>query len=529
MFLLAAPFSEIFSNPFPILFPILPVCIIFGFLICLLFFKLRQVGRERTSRNVIREAKTQAEQIIKNADITAREEIYKRKEDYEKVTQETRQELRHMERRLSKREDNLERKMDILTKKEKYVENLASNLSNKEKDIEKKKAEFDGIIQEEKNMLHKISDLSRENAEKLLLSRLEKELEVECAKVIERSTQKAKETADKNAVSLVCTAIQRCAADNTVENVVSTIELPGDEMKGRIIGREGRNIRAFEKATGIDVIVDDTPGIIVLSGFDSVRREVARMSMKKLILDGRIHPARIEEIVQEMEKNIEQVIQETGKQTSFELGIHDLHPEIIRLIGRLRYRTSYGQNQLQHSIEVSNLAGILAGELNLNTQLAKRCGLLHDIGKAVGSEVEGTHAIVGADIARRHEEKRVVVNAIAAHHEEVPSETVYAVLINAADAISASRPGARRETLEKYVKRLERLEGIATSFGGVESAYAIQAGREVRVIVHPDKVNDKLASKICYDIAKEIEEELEYPGEVTVTVIRETRNVQKAK
>lgn len=529
MFFLAAPFSEVFSNPFPILFPILPVCIIFGFLICLLFFKLRQIGRERTSRNVIREAKTQAEQIIKNADITAREEIYKRKEDYEKVTQETRQELRHMERRLSKREDNLERKMDILTKKEKYVENLASNLTNKERDLEKKKGEFEGIIQEEKDTLHRISGLSREDAEKLLLSRLEKELEVECAKVIERSTQKAKETAEKNAVSLICTAIQRCAADNTVDNVVSTIELPGDEMKGRIIGREGRNIRAFEKATGIDVIVDDTPGIIVLSGFDSVRREVARMSMKKLILDGRIHPARIEEIVHEMEKNIEQVIQETGKQTSFELGIHDLHPEIIRLIGRLRYRTSYGQNQLQHSIEVSNLAGILAGELNLDTQLAKRCGLLHDIGKAVGSEVEGTHAVVGADIAKRHEEKRVVVNAIAAHHEEVPSETVYAVLINAADAISASRPGARRETLEKYVKRLERLEGIATSFGGVESAYAIQAGREVRVIVYPDKVNDKLASKICYDIAKEIEEELEYPGEVTVTVIRETRNVQKAK
>jgi ribonucrease Y len=529
MFLLATSFREIFSNPFPILFPILPVCIIFGFLICLLFFKLRQVGRERTSRNIIREARTNAEQIIKNADITAREEIYKRREEYERVTQETRQELRHLERRLSKREDNLERKIDILTKKEKYIENVATNLSNKEKDIERKKAEFEDLIQEERNTLHRISDLSRENAEKLLLSRLEKELDVECANMIERSTQKAKETAEKNAVSLICTAIQRCAANNTVENIVSTIELPGDEMKGRIIGREGRNIRAFEKATGIDVIVDDTPGIIVLSGFDSVRREVARMAMKKLIVDGRIHPARIEEIVKEMEENIEQVIQETGKQTSFELGIHDLHPEIINLIGRLRYRTSYGQNQLQHSIEVSNLAGILAGELNLNTQLAKRCGLLHDIGKAVGCDVEGTHAVVGADIAKRHEEKRVVVNAIAAHHEEVPSETVYAVLVNAADSISASRPGARRETLEKYVKRLERLEGIATSFGGVESAYAIQAGREVRVIVHPDKVNDKLASKICHDIAKEIEEELEYPGEVTVTVIRETRTVQKAK
>ncbi|ODS33437.1 MAG: phosphohydrolase [Candidatus Scalindua rubra] len=406
---------------------------------------------------------------------------------------------------------------------------MASNLSNKEKEIGKKNTELENLIQEEKNTLFRISGLSVESAEKLLMSRLEKELEKECASVVERHIQKVKETAEKTAISIICTAVQRCTANDTIENVVSSIELPNDEMKGRIIGREGRNIRAFEKATGIDVIVDDTPGIIVLSGFDSVRREIARMAMKKLILDGRIHPARIEDIVQETEKDIEQIIQETGKQTSFELGIHDLHPEVVKLIGRLRYRTSYGQNQLQHSIEVSNLAGILAGELKLDTQIAKRCGLLHDIGKAVNSDVEGTHALVGADIAKRFEEKPEIINAIAAHHEEVPSETVYAVLINAADAISASRPGARRETLEKYIKRLERLESVAMSFGGVESAYAIQAGREIRVVVHPDKVNDKSASKICYDIAKEIEEELEYPGEVIVTVIREKRIVQKAK
>ncbi len=516
------------ENPL-IFFPILSVCIIFGFLICYLFFKLRQVSRERISRNVVKEAKSEAERIVKNAAITTREEAYKRREVIEKETQETRQELRHLERRLSKREDNLERKIDVLTKKEKYIENSASNLSNKEKMLEKKKFELEDLIREENNALYRISGLTREGAEKVLMSHLEKELELECANMIERCTQKAKETAERNAVSFICTAIQRCAANNTIENVVSTIELPSDEMKGRIIGREGRNIRAFEKATGVDVIVDDTPGIIVLSGFDSVRREIARMAMKKLILDGRIHPARIEEIVQETEKDIEQVIQETGKQTSFELGIHDLHPEIIKLIGRLRYRTSYGQNQLQHSIEVSHLAGILAGELKLDTQLAKRCGFLHDIGKTAGSDVEGTHAVIGAEIAKRFEERPEVVNAIAAHHEEVAPETVYAVLINAADAISASRPGARRETLEKYVKRLERLENIAMSFGSVESAYAIQAGREVRVIVHPDKVNDKLAVKICHDIAKEIEEELEYPGEVTVTVIREKRIVQKAK
>ncbi len=487
------------------------------------------MNREKTSKNAIKEAKLEAERIVKNADISAREELFKKKEDYEKETQETRQELRHLEKRLSKREDSIERKIDIMTKKEKYIESMASNLSNKERELNKKGVKLDEIIKEEKDTLYKISTLSAEAAEKLLLSRLEKELEVECASLIEKHIKKAKEEAEKNAISIVGTAIQRCTANSTVDNVVSSIELPGDEMKGRIIGREGRNIRAFEKATGIDVIVDDTPGIIVLSGFDGVRREIARLAMKKLIIDGRIHPARIEEVVQETEKDIEQIILETGKQTSFELGVHDLHTEIIKLIGRLRYRTSYGQNQLQHSIEVSNLAGVLAGELKLDPQLARRCGLLHDIGKAVSAEVEGTHALVGADIAKRYEEKHEVVNAIASHHEEVPSETVYSVLINAADAISASRPGARRETLEKYVKRLEKLESVAMSFSGVESAFAIQAGREVRVIVHPDKVSDKLASKICYDIAKNVEDELEYPGEVTVTVIREKRVVQKAK
>ncbi len=487
------------------------------------------MNREKISKNAIKEAKLEAERIVKNADISAREELFKKKEDYEKETQETRQELRHLEKRLSKREDSIERKIDIMTKKEKYIESMASNLSNKERELNKKGVKLDEIIKEEKDTLYKISTLSAEAAEKLLLSRLEKELEVECASLIEKHIKKAKEEAEKNAISIVGTAIQRCTANSTVDNVVSSIELPGDEMKGRIIGREGRNIRAFEKATGIDVIVDDTPGIIVLSGFDGVRREIARLAMKKLIIDGRIHPARIEEVVQETEKDIEQIILETGKQTSFELGVHDLHTEIIKLIGRLRYRTSYGQNQLQHSIEVSNLAGVLAGELKLDPQLARRCGLLHDIGKAVSAEVEGTHALVGADIAKRYEEKHEVVNAIASHHEEVPSETVYSVLINAADAISASRPGARRETLEKYVKRLEKLESVAMSCSGVGSAFAIQAGREVRVIVHPDKVSDKLASKICYDIAKNVEDELEYPGEVTVTVIREKRVVQKAK
>ncbi len=484
---------------------------------------------EKTSAKLIEDAKREAERIKKEAEVTIKEELYRRRETSERETQETRQELRQLERRLSKKDDNLERKIEILTKKEKFVETQQTNLAVKEKELEEKRKQLEDILEEEKEALIRISNLSRDDAEKLLLTRLEKEVELKCAEIITRSTQKAKETAEQTAIGFICTAIQRCAAEHVAENVVSTIELPNDEMKGRIIGREGRNIRAFEKATGIDVIVDDTPGIIVLSGFDSIRREMARMTMEKLILDGRIHPARIEEVAEATKKELEQIIQETGKQVCFEFGFHNMHPEIIKLLGRLKYRTSFGQNQLAHSIEVAHFMGILAGELKLDTHLAKRCGLLHDIGKAIGPEMEGGHALAGAELAKRYDEKPEVINAIASHHEEVPAEYVYGVLVSAADAISASRPGARRETLVKYIKRLERLENIATSFSGVKSAYAIQAGREVRVVVNPDKVNDKLASKISYDIAREIEEELEYPGEVTVTVIRETRAVEHAK
>jgi ribonuclease Y len=487
------------------------------------------LSSEKTSAKLIEDAKREAERINKEADVAMKEELYSRREALERETQETRQELRQSEKRLSKKDDNLERKLEIITKKERFLETQQASLAAKGKEIEEKHKQLESVLEEEKEALLRISNLSRDEAEKLLLNRLEKELEQKCAELIATHTQKAKETVTQTAAALISTAIQRCAAEQVAENVVSSIELPNDEMKGRIIGREGRNIRAFEKATGIDVIVDDTPGIIVLSGFDSIRREIARMTMEKLIVDGRIHPARIEDVAEETKKELEQIIQETGKQVCFEFGFHNMHPEIIRLLGRLKYRTSFGQNQLAHSIEVANLMGIIAGELQLDVHLAKRCGLLHDIGKAIGPEMEGGHALAGADIARRHEEKPVVVNAIASHHEEVPAESAYGVLVSAADAISASRPGARRETLEKYIKRLERLESLATSFSGVKSAYAIQAGREVRVIVNPDKVNDKLAAKISYDIAREIEEELEYPGEVTVTVIRETRSVDHAK
>jgi len=507
----------------------IPACIALGYFICILVYRKRQSANEKKLKQLIEESTREAEKVKKEAELAAKAELYQRREAFEKETQETRMELKQQERRLSKREDNLERKMELLTKKERYIDTLSSNFALKEKKLDEKRLELEKVIEEENNALLKISHLSREDAEKLLLSRLEKELDIKCAEVISKKITEAKENAEQTATSLISTAIQRCAATHTAENIVSSIELPNNEMKGRIIGREGRNIRAFEKATGIDVIVDDTPGVIVLSGFDSVRREIARQSMEKLILDGRIHPAHIEEIVKETEKEIEQVIQETGKQTCFELSIHNVHPELIKLLGRLKYRTSYGQNQLQHSIEVSNLMGIIAGELKLDVPLAKRCGLLHDIGKAIGPEMEGTHAVAGADLAKRYDERPEVVNAIGGHHEEKPVESIYTVLVSATDAISAGRPGARRETLEKYIKRLEKLESIATSFSGVESAYAIQAGREVRIMVCPDKVNDKIAAKMCYDIAREVESQLEYPGEVVVTVIRETRFVEHAK
>ena len=516
------------NNPF-FIYIIPPICILIGYFISFLILGSKVKIREKKANQLIDDAKLEAERIKKDAEVSSKEKFFKEKDEFEKETQEIKHELRQAEKRLSKREDNLERKLEVLTKKERHIDVQANTLLDKEKLLDTKKIDLENVIEEEKKNLLNIVGLSKKEAEDLLLNKLEKELDKECAKLVNRKLQNAKEIVDEKARSIVCTSIQRCASSGNIDNVVSSIPLPSNDMKGRIIGREGRNIRAFEKATGIDVIVDDTPGIIVLSGFDSIRREMARMAMEKLILDGRIHPARIEEIVEDTKKELEHIIIDIGKQTCFDLGVHNVHPDIIKLIGKLKYRTSYGQNQLQHSIEVANISGLLAGELKLDTQVAKRSGLFHDIGKAISLEVEGTHAIVGSEIARKRDECFDVVNAIASHHEEVPMESVYSVLVLAADSLSGGRPGARRETFEKYVKRLEKLESIATSFGGIESAYAIQAGKEVRVIVRPDEVDDKMASKICYDMAKEIEEELEYPGEVTVTVIRETRSVEKAK
>jgi len=483
----------------------------------------------RMAEGLVAEARQRAESIRKEAEIKAKEEIYGQRERFERETQEIRGELRGLERRLSKREDNIDRKADLINKKERFLDEQEKKISEQEAQFTQKQGELNALVESEKENLKRISGMTREEAQKLLLERLEKELVHEQAELIQRVTDETKELADAKAREILATSIQRLAADHTVEHVVSTIDIPNDEMKGRIIGREGRNIRAFERATGVDVIVDDTPGVVVVSGFDSVRREVARLAMERLIVDGRIHPARIEEVVEETRKEIEQVIRETGKKTILEVDIRGVHPKEVELLGRLRYRTSYGQNVLSHSVEVAWLASMLAGELGLDPVLARRCGLLHDIGKAVDHEMEGGHPAIGADLAKRYEEKPVVQNAIAGHHGDVDPTSIYTVLVMAADAISASRPGARRETLEKYIKRLERLEGIAGSFPGVDKAYAIQAGREVRVIVNSDKIGDKDAAKVCRDIAKEIENELSYPGEVKVTLIRETRFTEFAR
>jgi ribonuclease Y len=490
--------------------------------------KIRTGSAVNRARQIEAEARADADRVRKEGEITAKEEALKRKEALEKEINAQRAEVREQERRVSKREDSLEHKVDLLNKKEHYIEGLERSLAEKRKEINTERADLESLMEQQKITLHKISGLSADEARDLLLKRLENDLQKECAELVARRMAEAKENAEREARKVLGIAIQRYAADQCAESVVAAVELPGDDMKGRIIGREGRNIRAFEKATGMDVVVDDTPGVVVISGFDGVRRELARRSMEKLVRDGRIHPARIEEVVEQTRQEMEQVIAETGKQAAFDVGIHNLHALEIECLGRLKYRTSYGQNQLLHATEVAHLAGTMAAELGLDIQLAKRCGLLHDIGKSVDQEVEGSHPQIGAEIARKCGEPQEVIDAIGGHHDDVQAANIYVVLVAAADAISASRPGARRETLEKYIKRLQRLEEIAGAFSGVETAYAIRAGREVRVIVGAERVDDKMAAKMCRDIAKEIEAEMTYPGEVKVTLIRENRFVEVA-
>ena len=477
---------------------------------------------EDAVKQMIDAAQKRAETIKKETILEAKEEVYKLKSENERENRERRNEIQRSERRLLQKEELLDKKIEAIEQRE-------ENTVKKQKEIEASEAEINEMKARQLKELETISGMSMDEAKDILLESVEHDARHEAALMLREIEQKTKEEADKRARNIVSLAIQRCAADHVAETTVSVVALPNDEMKGRIIGREGRNIRTLETATGVDLIIDDTPEAVILSGFDPVRREVARIALEKLIMDGRIHPGRIEEMVEKARKEVDVQIREAGEQAIFECGIHGLHHELVKLLGRLKYRTSYGQNVLKHSIEVSHLAGIMAAEIGANVTLAKRAGLLHDIGKAIDHEVEGPHVQIGADVAKKYRENNQVINAIMAHHGDVEPATVEAVLVQAADAISAARPGARRETLENYIKRLEKLEDIANSFEGVDKSFAIQAGREIRIIVKPENVNDADTIIMAKEIVKRIETELEYPGQIKVNVIRETRAVEFAK
>ncbi|MCM8814038.1 MAG: ribonuclease Y [Candidatus Omnitrophica bacterium] len=481
------------------------------------------------AQGIIQDAEKQAQAKLKEANVEAKDILYRSRQEFEKESKSRKQELLALEKRLLQREENLDRKVDFLEKKERDMAARENALADQQKQLQDKDAELLRLINEEKQQLQRISGLSADDAKKILLKHVEDEVRYDAGVMVKRIEDEARDSADKKAKHLISLAIQRCAAEHTVESTVSVVSLPSDDMKGRIIGREGRNIRALEVATGVDVIIDDTPEAVTLSAFDPVRREIARISLERLIMNGRIHPARIEEVVEKVKKEMEQTLKEEGEKLVFDVGVQRIHPEAVKLLGRLKFRTSYGQNVLQHAKEVAYIMGILAGEMKLDAAIAKRVGLLHDLGKAVDHEVEGTHALIGADLARKYGEVEDVVNAIASHHNEVEFTSIYGILVQAADAISATRPGARRETLELYVKRLEKLEAIADSFKGVEKTFAIQAGREIRVIVYPDKVSDPEVALLARDITKKIENEMEYPGQIKVTVVRETRVVEYAR
>lgn len=484
---------------------------------------------ETQARHILEQAKKEGQERRREVELEAKDLLYRMRQDFERETKDRRQEISNLERRLSQKEENIDRRLDLLEVKERELGARSQNLVKQEDAIKAKENQLHLLIAEEKERLQKISSLSAEEAKQILLSRLSEELNTEKAVLIKAQEEELRTAVDKKAREVVSLAIQRCSAEHTVESTVSVVTLPSDEMKGRVIGREGRNIRALEMATGVDVIIDDTPEAVTLSAFDTVRREIARLSLEKLISDGRIHPGRIEEIVEKTKKEMDEKIREEGERAAFESGVNGLHLEIIKLLGRLKYRTSFGQNALQHSKEVSYLLGVMASEIGLDFKLARRIGLLHDIGKAVDHQVEGTHAKLGADLAKKYNEPVEVIHSIEAHHEEAQPQSLYAVLAIAADAISAARPGARRETLETYIKRLEKLESIANLFKGVEKSFAIQAGREIRVIVQPEKISDSDAINLARDIRKKIEEGMEYPGQIKVTVIRETRAIEYAK
>ena len=491
--------------------------------------KSRIKDGENKAQSIISDAEAKAQNTIKTAQLEAKAEQIAKREEFEKETAKVRNELRDVEKHLTKREDSVDRKWENLTAKEKNLEKRENKITKIEQDIQAKDEQLAEILNHQRAELLKISGISIDEAKEMLLTRIESDVSREASVMIETIVGRAKEEADSRSREITLNAIQRYAASHTCDYTVSTVDIPSDDMKGRVIGREGRNIRAFEKATGVDVIIDDTPGVVVVSAFDPVRREVARLSLEKLIMDGRIHPARIEEIVIETAKEVENKLMELGKQAAMEVNINGLPNKLLPYIGRLHFRTSYGQNVLKHSIEVAFLAQTMAEELGLDGNLARRCGFLHDIGKAVDHEVEGGHPQIGADLLKKFRESEEVLNAVAGHHGDVPATSPFTPLVAAADAMSASRPGARRETLERYVKRLESLEEIANNFEGVNHSYAIQAGREIRVIVDPEKIDDGSAWKIARDIANQVENELTYPGEVKITLLREVRCVEYAK
>lgn len=496
--------------------------VIIGFLIRKFIAEGKINNAEEIAKRVLEDANKDAENTKKEHLLEAKEEIHRIRVENERENRERRSEIQKLEKRLLNKEESLDRRSESLEKKE-------ESLLKKAKKIEEKEASVDHLYNEQVDKLEEISGFTTEKAKDVLLTNVKKEIAHESAVMIKDMESQTKQEADKKAREIISCAIQRCAADHVAETTVTVVSLPNDEMKGRIIGREGRNIRALETLTGIDLIIDDTPEAVVLSGFDPIRREVARIALEKLIVDGRIHPARIEEMVEKAKLEVEETMIEEGEQAVFETGIHGMHPELIKLLGRLKYRTSYGQNVLKHSIEVAHIAGAMAAELGANVNIAKRAGLLHDLGKAIDHEVEGPHVEIGVDVAKRYKESPEVIHGIAAHHNDVEPETVEAVLVQAADAISAARPGARRETLETYIKRLETLENIATSFDGIEDSYAVQAGRELRIMVKPDSISDDEIFHTAREIVKRIESELNYPGQIKVNVIRETRAVEYAK